>query len=51
MSLGTGIFIGAGQLDKFIRSKKGGKVMFYYQKVIIPLVSLFLVTIVFNFLV
>ena len=51
MSLGTGLFFGAVQLDKFIRSKREGKVLFYYQKVIIPLVSLLLTTIVFNFLV
>lgn len=51
MSLGTGVFFGAVQIDKFIRSKREGKVLFYYQKVIIPLVSLFIVTLVFNFLV
>jgi hypothetical protein len=51
MSVGTGIFFGAVQIDKYIRSKREGKVLFYYQKVIIPLVGLLLATIVFNFLV
>jgi hypothetical protein len=51
MSLGTGIFFGTIRLDKFIRTKRKGKVLFYYQKVIIPLAGLLLATIVFNFLV
>ena len=51
MSIGTVIMFGAVQLDKFIRSKRDGKVLFYYQKVIIPLLGLLLATIIFNFLV
>lgn len=35
--------------DYYTRIKNNGKVLFYYQKVIIPLVFLLLTTIIFNF--
>ena len=37
-------------IDKLIRKKNKGKVLFYYQKVIIPLLLLSIVTVVFKLL-
>lgn len=38
-------------VDKLIRIKNNGKVLFFYQKVIIPLVSLVVSTVIFMFLI
>lgn len=46
MTIGMLIVFLAVFIDKLIRYKNGGKVMVYYQKVIIPVVLLILVTIV-----
>lgn len=48
MTLGIAVFLISVFIDKLIRYKNGGKVIFYYQKVIIPVVLLILVTIVFK---
>lgn len=50
MTVGLFVFILAHLIDKFIRHKNHGKVLFYYQKVIIPLVLLSAATLIFKFL-
>lgn len=48
MTAGLLIFLLAIFIDKLIRYKNGGKVLFYYQKVIIPVFSLILITVIFK---
>jgi hypothetical protein len=48
MTVGLLTFFVAFFIDKFIRFKNGGKVLFPYQKVIIPLVALTAVTYIFR---
>ncbi|QQG44584.1 MAG: hypothetical protein HYW86_01575 [Candidatus Roizmanbacteria bacterium] len=50
MSLGMFIFFLAIFIDKFLRYKNGGKVVFFYQKVIIPVLMLVVTTVLFSFL-
>lgn len=47
LSLGVIIFFLSIFFDKYLRYKNGGKVMFYYQKVIIPVGLLTLLSLVF----
>lgn len=49
-SLGLIIMFLAVLLDKFIRSRNNGKVLFYYQRVIIPISLLLIVTFAFKFI-
>ena len=49
MTIGLFVSLGAIIIDKIIRLKNKGKVLFYYQKVIIPVVSLLVTTIFFMF--
>ena len=48
LSLGLIIFFLSISIDKFIRQKHHDKVLFYYQKVIIPLSFLFITSLIFN---
>lgn len=48
LSLGVIIFFLSVFIDKFIRQKNQGKVLFYYQKVIIPLSFLLITSLIFN---
>jgi hypothetical protein len=47
---GTIIFLISVGMDKFIRIKNNGKVLFYYQKVIIPVTLLIIASIIFYFI-
>lgn len=51
MTLGYVLSLLAIVADKIIRKKNNGKVLFYYQKVIIPFVSLIVTTVLFMFLI
>jgi len=48
LSLGVLIFFLSIFIDKFLRRQNNGKVVFYYQKVIIPFVLLLVTTLIFN---
>jgi len=48
MTVGLVIFFLAMITDKILRKKKNGKVLFYYQKVVIPIIYLLVVTITFK---
>jgi len=48
MTVGLAVALAAIFTDKFLRRLNKGKVLFYYQKVVIPLVLLVLTTIIFN---
>lgn len=48
MTVGFIVFFIASFIDKFIRKINGGKVIIYYQKVIIPLLFLTVVTVFFK---
>lgn len=50
MTVGFVAFVLAAGLDKLIRYRNNGKVLFYYQKVIIPIVFLVAVTVAFKVL-
>lgn len=50
MTIGFVISLGAIFIDKIVRKKNNGKVLFYYQKVIIPLATLILTTLFFMFI-
>ncbi len=51
MTIGLLTFFVAVFIDKLIRYKNKGKVLFNYQKVIIPVTCLSIITILFNFLI
>ena len=51
MTLGLAIFLISVFIDKLIRYKNNGKILFYYQKVIIPFILLLATTIIFSFLI
>jgi len=48
LSLGVIIFFLSIFIDKFLRLKNNGKVLFFYQKVIIPVSLLLITTLIFN---
>lgn len=48
LSLGIIVFFKSIFIDKFIRHKNNGKVLFFYQKVIIPFSLLLITTLIFN---
>lgn len=48
LTVGLVVFFLAMITDKILRKKKNGKVLFYYQKVVIPLVYLIVTTIIFK---
>lgn len=50
MTLGFFVFLLSVCIDKYIRKVNKGKVLFYYQKVIIPLSFLLMTTIIFKVL-
>jgi len=47
---GTLIFLLSVELDRWIRTKNQGRVLFFYQKVIIPVVLLLLTSLAFYFI-
>ena len=51
MTFGYILSLGSIFIDKLIRRKNGGKVLFFYQKVIIPFVMLVVSTVAFFFLI
>jgi hypothetical protein len=51
ITLGSIISLGAIMVDRIMRLKNKGKVLFPYQKVIIPLVTLTLTTLIFMFVI
>lgn len=51
LTLGFILFLISFFTDKTIRKKNNGKVLFYYQKVVIPLTLLIIITIIFSFLI
>lgn len=51
MTFGYILSLAAILIDRLIRKKNSGKVLFYYQKVIIPLAMLIVSTVVFLFLI
>jgi len=51
MSVGLVVFLFSVFTDRFIRRQNNKKVLFSYQKVIIPLVFLTIITLIFNFLI
>ena len=48
MTVGLLVFVFSAFIDKLIRKKNNNKVLFYYQKVIIPFLFLFVTTILFK---
>ncbi len=46
LSLGMLLFFASAWIDKFIRQKNNGKVLFFYQRVIIPVTILVIATII-----
>ncbi|MDO9028148.1 MAG: hypothetical protein Q7U68_04725 [Candidatus Roizmanbacteria bacterium] len=48
LTVGLVVFFLAMLTDKALRQKKNGKALFYYQKVVIPIVYLLVVTITFK---
>ena len=50
ISIGSALFLASIFLDKYLRAKNGGKVLFYYQRVILPVALLILGSGVFYFL-
>jgi len=50
IGIGSVLFLASIFLDKYLRAKNGGKVVFYYQKVVLPVASLLLGSGVFYFL-
>jgi len=50
LTIGTLVFFISVTLDKFIRSKNKNKVLFPYQKVIVPLIILTITTFIFKIL-
>lgn len=48
--IGTIVFILANRLHVFLRIKNGGKSYFPYQKVVVPVLTLFIISLAFNFL-
>lgn len=48
--LGLFLVIAGSFTDKYIKSKREGKVLFYYQKVVFPLSYLIISTLIFKFL-
>ena len=48
--VGSVLFLASIFLDKYLRAKNGGKVFFYYQKVVLPVALLLLGSGVFYFL-
>jgi len=49
LTIGLIVSLGAIIIDRIIRLKNKGKVLFYYQKVIIPIVTLVITTLLFMF--
>jgi hypothetical protein len=50
MIAGTALFLGAIAADRLLRNKNKGKVLFYYQKVILPVGFLLIGSILFYFI-
>jgi len=50
MTIGFIISLAAIIVDRIIRIKNKGKVLFYYQKVVIPVATLFLTTLIFMYI-
>lgn len=48
LTVGLVVFFLAMLTDKALRQKKNGKILFYYQKIIIPLVYLLIATLIFK---
>jgi hypothetical protein len=48
LTVGLVVFFLAMLTDKALRQKKNGKILFYYQKVVIPIVYLSLATLIFK---
>jgi len=49
-TIGLLVMFIANYLDGYVRRKNNNKVLFYYQKVIIPLSFLFIITLIFKFI-
>lgn len=48
--VGTLVFVGGTLLHNYLKIKNGGKSYFSYQKVVVPFISLFVISLIFYFL-